>query len=61
MLYEVITDRLRVSLTTLRELYYGAKVPYVKIGRKVFLRPQDIDRYIALGVRNADALGDDNR
>jgi len=54
---QIVMQTLKISPRTLQRLRDNGKLPYSKIGRKIFYKPSDIDRilddnYVMFGIRN---------
>ncbi len=48
---EEVAGRLGLQVSTIRKLAYQRKLPFVKLGRAVRFREQDIEEFIAKGFR----------
>ena len=48
-----VADRLQVSLSTIRRMVDRGDLPFVKVGRNIRVRPEDLEAYIAANVEKA--------
>ena len=48
---------LRVSVFNLRRMIWAKRLPYVRLGRRILLRRQDLENFVSQNVVEADPQG----